>query len=200
MKKRIAIFAVLLLLFAVGCTSDPGSTTPPDGDTPQELTVTLDKTSAEMYVGDTITLTAQVNIEGAEIVWSTSSRAVVSFVADGNTATVTAEGLGSAEIRIRHNEQLMAKCSITVVEPPQSLSVRLPQDMLVLHVGGSAVVQAVADDSLTGDISWDITDTSIAEIEYQGLIVRVEALAAGQCTVTVTFGEEQDSFTLIVEA
>lgn len=199
MKKKIAAAAALFALFACFAACGGTEQTPPEGP-PQELTVTLDKTAAEMYVGETFTLTAEVSIEGAEIAWSTSSRAVVSFVADGNTAVVTAEGVGTAEIRVRSDERLMAKCSITVTEAPQALAVRLPQDMLVLRPGAAATVRAVADSGLTGDIEWKSSDASVASVEFQGLLARVTALAEGECTVTVACGGEEDSFTLIVSS
>ena len=83
-----------------------------------ELEVTLSETSLELFVGETFTLEASVNDPSAEIKWGTSSRAVAGVEADGNTAVITANGEGTAQIRVRYNEKLIAKCDVTVILPP----------------------------------------------------------------------------------
>lgn len=195
MKKLLVFMAAFFLLFAAGCTQ-----VPTEGPPPEQLTVTLSQTEAQLYVGESFTLTAEVNVEGAEIAFSTSNRSVVSFAADGYTAVVTAEGLGEAEIRVRQGEELLAKCRVSVIEEPKDLEVFLPAGKLVLSQGQRATVRAIAAESVQGEPEWTVSDDKIASIEFQGLIAMVTAVSAGECTVTVTCGGESDSFTLIVNA
>lgn len=163
-----------------------------------ELKVTLSETSLELFVGETFTLEASVNDPSAEIKWSTSSRAVAGVEADGNSAVITANGEGKAQIRVRYNEKLMAKCDVKVTLPPEKLSVLVPSGKLILSAGQKATVKAIKDASLSGEAVWSSSDVSIASIEYQGLIAVVTAASAGECTVTVSLGGERSEFVVVV--
>ena len=74
--------------------------------------VTLDKTTAEVYEGSDITLTATVNPETATPVW-TSSDETVATVADGK---VDALKVGKATITVEIKEGVSASCELTVLE------------------------------------------------------------------------------------
>ena len=74
--------------------------------------VTLDKTTAEVYEGSDITLTATVNPETATPVWSSSDEAVAT-VADGK---VEALKPGKATITVEIKEGVSASCELTVLE------------------------------------------------------------------------------------
>lgn len=163
-----------------------------------ELEVTLSETSLELFVGETFTLEASVNDPSAEIKWGTSSRAVAGVEADGHSAVVTANGAGTAQIRIRYNEKLMAKCDVKVVVPPEKLFVLVPSGRLILSAGQKATVKAIKDASLSGEAVWSSSDVSVASIEYQGLIAVVTAASAGECTVTLSLGGEKSEFVVVV--
>ena len=74
--------------------------------------VTLNKSSLELYIGETATLTATVipsNAEDKTVIWSTSDAAVAT-VADG---VITAVGEGKATITAKAGE-VTATCEVTV--------------------------------------------------------------------------------------
>lgn len=79
--------------------------------------VTLNQKTANMYVGNTLTLTATVNPANATdktLKW-TSSNETVATVEDG---TVTAKAAGKATITVTTANGKTAKCDITVAIPP----------------------------------------------------------------------------------
>lgn len=116
MKKIWKALAVLTAIALFGsaftaCKSDD------DGDDDVPVTgVSLDKTSAELKVGDTLTLTATVAPDTAtnkNVSWSSSDENVAT-VANG---TVTAKAAGSAVITVKTADGgKEASCTITVTE------------------------------------------------------------------------------------
>lgn len=116
MKKMWKALAVLTAIALFGsaftaCKSDD------DGDDDVSVTgVSLDKTSAELEVGGTLTLTATVepaNATNKDVTWS-SSDVKVATVKNG---TVTAVAVGTAVITVKTADGgKEATCTITVKE------------------------------------------------------------------------------------
>lgn len=116
MKKIWKALAVLTAIALFGsaftaCKSDD------DGDDDVSVTgVSLDKTSAELKVGGTLTLTATVaptNATNQNVSWSSSDENVAT-VANG---TVTAVAVGTADITVKTADGgKEATCTITVKE------------------------------------------------------------------------------------
>lgn len=116
MKKMWKALAVLTAIALFGsaftaCKSDD------DGDDDVSVTgVSLDRTSAELEVGGTLTLTATIepaNATNPNVSWS-SSDVKVATVENG---TVTAVAVGTAEITVKTADGgKEARCTITVKE------------------------------------------------------------------------------------
>lgn len=116
MKKMWKALAVLTAIALFGsaftaCKSDD------DGDDDVSVTgVSLDKTTAELEVGGTLTLTATIepaNATNRNVSWSSSDENVAT-VANG---TVTAKAAGSAVITVKTADGgKEASCTITVKE------------------------------------------------------------------------------------
>ncbi|WP_288517366.1 Ig-like domain-containing protein [uncultured Treponema sp.] len=116
MKKMWKALAVLTAIALFGsaftaCKSDD------DGDDDVSVTgVSLDKTSAELDVGDTLTLKATIepaNATNQNVSWSSSDENVAT-VANG---TVTAKTAGTAVITVKTADGgKEATCTITVKE------------------------------------------------------------------------------------
>lgn len=109
--KALAVLTAIALFGSVftACKSDD------DGDDDVSVTgVSLDKTSAELKVGDTLTLTAAVepaNATNKNVSWS-SSDVKVATVENG---TVTAVAVGTADITVKTADGgKEASCTITV--------------------------------------------------------------------------------------
>lgn len=105
--------------------------------------VTLDKTTAELTVGETATLTATVVPEDAtnrNVTWSSSEASVATVDTNG---TVAAVGAGTATITAKVGA-CEASCTVTVTEPP------------TVFVGGVGVTsQNAADVCGDGTVSYD---------------------------------------------
>lgn len=116
MKKMWKALAVLTAIALFGsaftaCKSDD------DGDDDVSVTgVTLDKKSAELKVGDTLSLKAAIepaNATNQNVSWSSSDKNIAT-VANG---TVTAVAAGSAVITVKTEDgEKEATCTITVKE------------------------------------------------------------------------------------
>ena len=146
--------------------------------------VTLDRTTLDLTVGDTERLTATVLPEDAAdktVVWSSSDSSVAS-VADGlvtalapGTATVTAKAGGKS-----------AECVVTV-GPVEVLSVTLDQTTLDLTVGDTERLTATVlpEDATDKTVVWSSSDQEVATVA-DGLVT---ALAPGTATVTASAGD-----------
>lgn len=82
---------------------------------------------------------------------------------------------------------------------PNALHVTVPEGKLVLRNGGTATVRVTSDNPLNEDkYVWESSNESIGTVEYQGKVARVTATGRGECTITVTNGKYEASFTLVV--
>ena len=84
-------------------------------------------------------------------------------------------------------------------ETPNALHVTVPEGKLVLRNGGTATVRVTSEAPINEDnYVWESSDESIGKVESQGKLARVTATGRGECTITVTNGKYETSFTLIV--
>ena len=140
--------------------------------------ITLDKTSLSMQVGDTETLTATIKPEDATdktIVWTSSDEAVVS-VSNGK---ITALKSGKATITAKSGT-CSADCVVTISVNTESIT--LDKTTLSLAVGESAILTATVrpDDATDKTVTWSSSDESIAKVDKG----KVTALKIGSATVT----------------
>lgn len=176
MKKlrRALVAALVLALTCFGfaaCGGDP-------------LTVTLDKETLTLEIGNSETLTATLSKEGEEVTWSTSaasvatvSEGVVTGVSEG-TATITATAGDAA-----------ASCTVTV-QDTAIRRVTLSDDNLSLTIGGKYTVTAKlmeGTEEITGlNWNWTCEMAGIASVipnasdPSKG---RITALGTGDATI-----------------
>lgn len=186
MRKKMALiglFVAALCCFS-GCAEDKAPS------------LSLDKSSVQLGAGETYTVTAETTVE--DLVWGVTDETVVLVQADGNSAVISALAQGTATLYVysAQNESVRAECAVTVTA--SKLTVNLPQGMLVLKSKVTARVKAFAADSLEGEAVWTSSDTSVATVEYQGLIAAVTSVSRGECKITVSYGGASCSFTVIV--
>ena len=146
--------------------------------------VTLDKTSLSMQVGETETLTATVNPADATdkiVTWS-SSDVSVATVADGK---ITAKKSGAATITAKSGN-CTAECVVSVSVNTESVT--LDKTTLSLSVGESAQLTATVSpaDATDRNVIWTSSDESVAKVSDG----KVTAVKSGKATITAKCGDK----------
>ena len=159
--------------------------------------VTLNKTSATLKAGETVTLTATVKPDDATdktVTWSTSNDSVVTIVSGGNESiTVMAVDLGSATITAKSGDK-SATCSITVAPTPVT-SVTLDKTSATLKADEWLILTATVkpDDATDRTLTWSTSDASIATVSSlseDNISIFVEAKNLGTATITAQAGDK----------
>ncbi len=180
--KRI-LFVVTTFVVAF-CFVACGLFKPQETQKPEKVTVTLSKTSEEMTVGDTFTLTATVS-NGAAVEWISGDDEIATVSDDGE---VTAVAAGDVKI-VASCGTAMASCAVTVkekptVEPPTpevpdkpTVTVSISKKNVSIEEGGSVTLTATASDGSAVD--WRSGNAAIATV--RGGVVT--AVAAGKTNI-----------------
>jgi len=148
--------------------------------------ISLNKTSTSLYVGDTETLTATVSPSNATdktVTWSTSDASIVTV----NNGTITAIAEGTATITAKAGDQ-SATCEVTVSEKVIYVTaISLDQTSASLNVGATLQLTATVtpDNAVDKDVTWTSSNTDIATVSTDGLVT---ALKVGSTTITATAG------------
>ncbi|MGM9662486.1 MAG: Ig-like domain-containing protein [Oscillospiraceae bacterium] len=137
--------------------------------------LSLDRSDAELEVGDTVTLTA---LEGTgEYSWSTSDASVATVEA----GVVQAVGEGSATITVTDGETA-ATCTVTVKSVPLTLST----NDVSIAVGESFTLRAEGGSSFT----FTSDDESVATVTADGVVT---GKAKGRANITVSNGSSTET-------
>ena len=155
--------------------------------------ITLDKSSASLKVGETVTLIATVGPEDATdktVTWTTSD-ATVATVSNG---VVTAKKLGTATITAKAGEKT-ATCSITVIPTPVT-SVTLSKTSASLKVGETVTLTATVNPSDATDktVTWTTSDATVATVS-NGVVT---AKKLGTATITAKAGDKTATCSITV--
>ena len=158
------------------------------GSTPVTSTVTLDKDSAQLEVGQTVTLTA-TSSNGGTIRWERGNIDSVTISATtGNTITVTAIAPGSTTITAKNSNNATASATITVTEQSQPL--KLNHTTLNIAVGEKAELIATTKNNATvsyafEDVAYKILSFGSAPTQ-SGQPFKITGIKDGTTTITVT--------------
>ena len=151
--------------------------------------ITLNQTTAEINVGETVTLTATVsppNTTNPNVKWSTENAAIATVVRG------TVRGVGEGECYITATTQdgtnLSATCLVVVSGGSiniQVTNVTLSESDVSLLVGSSTVITATVqpENATSKTLAWSTTKPSVATINANGVLT---AVGAGQCDITAT--------------
>ena len=148
--------------------------------------VSLDKTSASLNVGGTVTLTATVspsNATNKDVTWSSDDETVATV----ENGVVTAVSGGTATITVTTVDGgLTATCEVTVTEDTIEVTgVTLDKSEMTLFTDGvtGKLTATVSPSNATNkDVTWESSDPSIATV-LNGVVTPV---SAGTTTITVT--------------
>ena len=144
--------------------------------------ITLDKTSLSMQVGETEMVTATVNPANATdktVTWS-SSDVSVATVADGK---ISAKKSGTAIITAKSGS-CIAECTVTISVDVES--VIIDKTSLTLAVGETATLTAKVkpDNATDKTVVWTSSDESVAKVANG----KVTAVKSGKATITAKCG------------
>ena len=162
--------------------------------------VDLDKTSASLEKGETLTLKATFAPEDAtetELTWKSSDSSVATVSEDG---VVTAVAKGTATITATAESGVEASCEITVTETvsESATSVTLNKTTLALVVGKSETLTAtVAPTGATDKVTWTSSNTAVATVSAEGVVT---AVSEGETTIAATAGSVSASCKVTVSA
>ena len=148
--------------------------------------ITLDKTSITMYVGDDpVLLSATISPENASdksVSWTSSKTSVATVDEDGKV-TAVANGTATITAKAMDGSGAKATCSVTVYTHVESVS--LNKSEISLYEGRSeTLVATVSPSSATNKtVEWASNMPSVATVESDG---KVTGIKAGTATITVT--------------
>ena len=147
--------------------------------------VTLSRQSAELFEGESLTLTASVSPSDATekmISWSSSKSSIASVNQEG---TVKALSKGTTVIKASAGGKT-ATCTVTVKAATEPVtSVTLNKTSLTLTIGETQTLKATVNPSnaTNKSVTWSSDNTSIATVSSSG---SVTAKAEGTAIVSVT--------------
>ncbi len=142
--------------------------------------ITLDKTTLSLAVGESATLIATVKPDDATdktVTWSSSDESVAKV----DNGKVTAVKSGTATVTAKCSDKT-TECAVTVTVPVSSIT--LDKTTLSLAVGESATLIATVkpDDATDKTVTWSSSDESVAKVDNG----KVTAVNTGAATVTAT--------------
>lgn len=149
--------------------------------------IKINKSTAEVAVGETITLIATVlpsNATDKSVEWS-SNNPNVAKVENGKVTGIKA-GKTTITVSSVENKDIEATCDVTVVAGTVSVTgVELDKTSLDMKEGDEANLKATVkpEDAENKNVSWSSSRTSVATVDDNGKVV---AKAAGTSVITVT--------------
>ncbi len=157
--------------------------------------ITLDKATASLRAGQTVSLNATVNPSDATdrtVTW-TSSDPSVAAVENG---TVTAIKVGSSTVTAKAGDKT-ATCAI-IVEATPVISITLDKASVSLIPGLSIILTATVNPSDATDrtVTWTSSDPSVAAVENG----TVTAFKVGSAIITAKAGDKQAICIITVNA
>lgn len=151
--------------------------------------VTLDRTSVTLEIGQSTTLVAYVQPDDATdktVSWTNSDDTVISLDANGR---ITALKEGTATVAAIAGDK-SASCAVTVSKSVVPVtSVTLDRSTLSLEKGQSVKLVATVSpsDATDKDVTWNSSDFSVANVDQEGNVL---AMKSGSATITAKAGEK----------
>ncbi len=147
------------------------------------VSVSLDKTEATLFEGDTLKLTPTITgKDNAEIEWTTDN----ADVATVRRGTVSAKGKGSAVITAKiEDTDVTATCNVTVKE--RTVTISATTATINLEENNTFTLTATASDG--GEVTWNSSNPAVATVNkgvVTGLDVGTATITAQRGTATAT--------------
>ena len=201
MTKKLNIYGRFVLLLLLGCIF--GFTS---ADAQNVTSINIIPESAELEIGATLQLSLSIEPTDAqtEIEWLSGDPSIAKV--DG-TGEVTAVSAGLAIIYAMDGDGVTGFATIKVKDN-RVISIEVTPEKSILELGESTQLEAsVTPSNATSPITWSSHDTSIAEVDGQGVVTAVgkgttfifarsDNGVAGVATVTVIDSNEVISITI----
>ena len=152
--------------------------------------VSLDKTSAELKINESLGLKASISPADAtnkDVTWATSDEKIAKVDENGK---VTAAGAGKVTITVTTKDGgFKATCEVTVRNEEVSVvkvtGVSLDKILAELKINESVELKATISpaDATNKEVTWTSSDEKIAKVDANG---KVTAVGAGHATIIVT--------------
>ena len=161
--------------------------------------VTLNKETATLDVGESLTLNATVapkNATNPKVTWSTSDASVATV----NNGKVTAKAPGTATITVTSSDgNKKAVCTITVKEKViiKVDKITLSENSIELITGNSKTITATVtpDNATDKTVNWSTSNADVATVSNG----KITATGAGTATITATSSDGSQSATCTVK-
>lgn len=160
--------------------------------------ITLSSTNVSLEVGEELTLQATFSPAEAEVgtvVWASSDDNVASVSQEGKISALTP---GEATISVATGD-VKAECEVTVTKKTINVeTITLSATNVTMAPGDETVLQATftPEDADLSSVVWSSSAEGVATVSQEG---RVNAIAEGQATITVTAGEVKAECIVTVE-
>lgn len=171
-------------------------------DNPEETvtvnSITLSSTNVSLEVGEELTLQATFSpaeVEVGTVVWASSDDNVASVSQEGKISALTP---GEATISVATGD-VKAECEVTVTKKIINVeTITLSATNVTMAPGDETVLQATftPEDADLSSVVWSSSAEGVATVSQEG---RVNAIAEGQATITVTAGEVKAECIVTVE-
>lgn len=149
--------------------------------------ITLNKNSASLYVGETTQLTATVSPSSAtnkSVSWTSDDTSVATV---SSTGLVTAKSAGTATItcKAKDGSGKQATCNISVKENVKPTSIMLSASKASLTEGEALQLKATVSpsDAVDKTVTWMSDNTTVATVDNNGLVT---AKSAGTANIIAT--------------
>lgn len=157
---------------------DPAAVADSNVNNEATASLTVSRSSLNLFVGDTVTLSA--NGGSGSLTWSSSN----SRVASVKNGTVTAVGRGSAIITVTSGDKSVS-CAVTV----QDYSLSLSESYLSMFVGENKTLSASGAPSGVS-VSWSSSNARVATVSGG----KVTAVSSGSATITASFSQAGQTY------
>ena len=145
--------------------------------------VSLNKSSATIFINKTVTLVATVTPSDAtnkRVTWSSSSTSVAT-VSDG---VVIGKAKGTATITAKTADgNYKATCTVTVKKPVSSITLNKYELELAIDESEQLTATVTPSDANDKSVSWSSSNASVATVQSNGTVI---AKAEGVCDIYAT--------------
>lgn len=160
--------------------------------------ISLNSTKLDMNPGDEFTLVATVLPEGVEnqtVTFRSSNADVVKVGRLTGEVTAVANGEATITVKSAENDEITATCQVVVTTPVESVSLNKTELKLIPEAKETLVATINPATASNKNVTWSSSDDTVAKV-VDG---EVEAIAAGEATITVTTEDGAKTATCAVE-